>query len=586
MGRKSGIAVRIESWKQRMPDRVWKLLCFVLSLCCLFGVAWLFQALGNVLLYSNKARFSVSLFSTLGTMCLLWYLLKRYSLIFWIPFMAYACGQMLTYWLYGAFVTHTLILAEIMEGTQDEIMAYVTPFNIGICCLLVLFSALLGYVLVCSMRPFKRLHLLGIGLICCLIVGSKFVGHGNKERTISSMWPLADIWRVYHNVEVAKAFNQGMSDDLRALPSPAEAPSALPTLKPDSGVVLVLHIGESVRADRLSLNGYLNQGRSTTPWLDSQKGTSLINFTDCISSSAFTAYAQMTLLTDATRAVSYAKEVDELGVNVDASVKPLSWARAGSVLDLFAANDFSIYSFQGKISRQNVRYEKIARMLTKSVKAWYHAANMPLENMPQIREVLSGHPNENLFFYINNEGSHVPFSFFEEPYAPFQPTHIEFSNPATNAELISNAYDNTIYYLDAYIRQVVEQLKGRPFIYIYVSDHGEYLGHDGMWGRGGITENYHSTGGSRVGMFIITSPEFEALHPHMAEAVQNLREHADMTVGHEHIYHTLLGLVGLETPYYDASLDLCSKSAKPYDGPQPKEKLVPDSLPASYQTKP
>ena len=44
-----------------------------------------------------------------------------------------------------------------------------------------------------------------------------------------------------------------------------------------------------------------------------------------------------------------------------------------------------------------------------------------------------------------------------------------------------------------------------------------------------------------------------------------------MQIGHEHYFHTLLGLVGLQTPYYNAELDLCSPSAKPYDGPAPTD---------------
>lgn len=73
-----------------------------------------------------------------------------------------------------------------------------------------------------------------------------------------------------------------------------------------------------------------------------------------------------------------------------------------------------------------------------------------------------------------------------------------------------------------------------------------------------------------VGMFVICSPEFRQMHPHFAEAVQQLRAHSDMLVGHEHVFHTLLGLIGIRSPYYDSSLDLCSPDARPYEGPHPE----------------
>lgn len=42
-----------------------------------------------------------------------------------------------------------------------------------------------------------------------------------------------------------------------------------------------------------------------------------------------------------------------------------------------------------------------------------------------------------------------------------------------------------------------------------------------------------------------------------------------MSIGQEHIFHTLLGIFGIQTPYYDEELDLSSDKAKPYTGPHP-----------------
>ncbi len=558
-----------ESPKSRKPHWVKSVLLFLFHLACLFGVACLFFSLGDVLFYSFKVRFSVLLFSTLATMCVFWALFRKYSLILWIPCMTFGCGQVIMYWQYGAFINHSLMLAEIMEGTHDEIMAYITPFNIAAVGVLFIFSCGLGWVLARCMRPFKRSHLMILGVIFCAIVGQKYISVSDKARTIRSLWPLNEPWLFHVNIKEAREYNEWLNSDVQSLPSPALKPSSLKTIGADSEVVVVLHVGESVRADRLSLNGYLNQGRSTTPWLDTQKGSTLINYGNCISSHFSTVNAVLTILTDARRA--YLSDAFAMMEGKSAEQHEHG-AKSGSVLDLFAANHFGVYALQGKKAGQELRHDKIMLMLTRRVREKYHAMHSPLENIPQLKALLDAHPRENLFLYVSNEGSHVPFDGYESAYAPFQPEHKRFSNPAVNAEGINNAYDNTIYYLDEYIRQVVEQLKGRPFVYIYVGDHGEYLGHDGMWGRGGSADCYHNTSGCHVPLFVIASPEFESLHPHFAEAVKNLRAHADMTVGHEHIYHTLLGIVGIETPYYNAALDLSSANPEPYTGPQPEKK--------------
>ena len=83
--------------------------------------------------------------------------------------------------------------------------------------------------------------------------------------------------------------------------------------------------------------------------------------------------------------------------------------------------------------------------------------------------------------------------------------------------------------LDAYIQRIAEGLKGRPFVYIYVSDHGEFLGEDDKWGRTWIfserdsvsgLQAYRRSAGSQVGMFILPSDEWLHLHPHFQRAGQ------------------------------------------------------------------
>ncbi|MBR5888489.1 MAG: sulfatase-like hydrolase/transferase, partial [Akkermansia sp.] len=161
---------------------------------------------------------------------------------------------------------------------------------------------------------------------------------------------------------------------------------------------------------------------------------------------------------------------------------------------------------------------------------------------------------------------------YDRQNTPFTPAAVHFQNPASQAQEVNNAYDSTIHYTDEFFRRVTDVVQQRPFVYIYMSDHGEYLGHDGMWGRAALGErhvSYHATTGCRVGMFVLYNEAFERLHPHFAASLQQLRTNAALTVAHEHLFHTLLGLFKLQTPYYNETLDLTSPAAQPYSGPQP-----------------
>ncbi len=526
------------------------------ALWCIFGLAAAYSLIGNVALYNPGAHFLVSAFCALGVLCLLWALLKHYALLFWIPFAFVEMVQHGAFRQYGMHINRPPVLAEMFEASYEEVMVYMTPLNITLMVLVMLLSFGLAWAQKNLLRRVPRLPLANMGMLSLLLAGGALAVSSPEDKSEHNLWPVYEACMIPANIHGANLLNDKTEQFVRNLPSPAEKPSSLATLAGQEGVVLVLHIGESVRADRLSLNGYRNKGRSTTPWLCAQQEQQkLINYSDCISAAPHTCTALITMLTDARRQFNHA--------NPDYS------ARAGSVLDLFSANGFSVYSFFGTRERQVLKYDTVSSALTSTAVARIHAPGNPQTIIPEMAKVLSTHPAENMVFFINNEGSHVPFGYYDAETAPFLPAEPCLSNPVAHAEAVNNAYDNTIHYTDEYIRRVVEKLQGRPFVYIYVSDHGEYLGHDGLWGRGGVSERYHSTSGSRVGMFVIASPEFEALHPHFAEAVQNLRRHADMTVGHEHLYHTLLGIIGIESAYYNAALDLSCENVEPYTGPQP-----------------
>ncbi len=526
------------------------------KLWCIFGLAAAYSLIGNVALYNPGAHFLVSAFCSLGALCLLWALLKHFALLFWIPFGFVEMVQHGAFRQYGMHINRPPVLAEMFEASYEEVMAYLTPLNVTLMVLVLILSFGLAWAQKSLMKRVPRLPLANMGVLSLLLAGGALALSSPEDKSEYNLWPVYEACMIPANIRGANVLNDETESYVKSLPSPADKPSSIATLGGREGVVVVLHIGESVRADRMTLNGYTNGGRSTTPWLCSQQDAGcLINFSDCISSAPHTCTALITMLTDARRQFNHS--------NADYT------ASAGSVLELFSANGFSLYSFFGTRERQVLKYDTVISALSKTSVERFNAPGEPHTILPTMGKVLRENPKQNMLFFINNEGSHAPFGHYEAESAPFRPAQPCLSNPVAHAEAVNNAYDNTIHYTDEFIRRLSEQLKGRPFIYIYVSDHGEYLGHDGLWGRGGVSERYHSTSGSRVGMFVITSPEFEALHPNFAKAVQTLRTHAEMTVGHEHLYHTLLGIVGIESPYYDATLDLSDEAAEPYTGPQP-----------------
>lgn len=523
----------------------------------LWGVlllAALFVSLGHLLAFASLWQLHFPVLLTMGLLCLSWGLLRSWALLFWTPFMAVELLQFIGYHEYGSRI-NSLVLAETFESSMEEAMAYLTPLNLVLMVPLLLLLILFIWLQLRFLRRCGRAELVNTGLLFCGLCGLFASCLCPAGQTANYYWPASEVPELVNAFSEALTINEATINQVEGLESPADKHSTLSTLKGGEGVVLVLHVGESIRADRMSINGY---SRPTTPFLTSC-GEQLINFPSCISAACDTCQAQIAILTNGRRNIH--------------DKNPGMQPTVGSVLDLFAKHDFRVYSFFGRRCAEKLKYDRVVHILTRHSEARYNAPGYPWTSVEQIQQVLQKQEKgQNLLLFINNEGSHTPFGYYDLENPPFTPTTDNFQNPAAQAEEVNNAYDNTIHYTDEFFRRVTALLKGRPYIYIYVSDHGEYLGHDGRWGRAFLGEHphlYHTTEGCKVGMFALYSPEFSSLHPHFAQSVNQLSANSRKTVGHEHIFHTLLGLFGLKTPYYDISLDLTSPAVLPYTGPQP-----------------
>lgn len=492
------------------------------------------------------------------TLSVCWLLLRRHCFILLLPILFIGMMELGSYLQYHT-ILNSMVLTEAFECAKDELMVYVTPNNITGIILgwLVLGAAAYGFT-----RFFRQQHWKNIlGTVVCFagLMGVFFPLIPTCSPSCSRVSAVGTYKRISRALKETRRDIDETVKEFAALPSPAEKPSSLPTLKGNEGCIIVLHIGESVRADRLGCNGY---PRNTTPNLS--RNPRLITWKRCISAAGTTVPSIPVILTNARRCRKY-----------DHNAGEEMMASCGSVMHLFKANGFEIHSFFGALSRQSIRADRMLRLLTSASDHKYYTKDDVQYSVHQIQECLKQRQNQNLFLLINNEGSHAMFYMYDQENPPFTPSMHSAQAASSHKEAVCNAYDNTIHYTDKFVHRVLQALEGRPYVYVYVSDHGEYLGdYGGTWGRGRVGSEYgfyHSTQACAVGAFAICSKEYEALNPAFAKAAAQLKSSSRMTIGHEHFFHTLLGLVGMQTPYYQPELDLCSPQAREYDGLQPDD---------------
>jgi lipid A ethanolaminephosphotransferase len=167
-------------------------------------------------------------------------------------------------------------------------------------------------------------------------------------------------------------------------------------------------------------------------------------------------------------------------------------------------------------------------------------------------------PTRDHFIVLHQRGSHGPAYHTDTPRwsKTFLP-ECDLPNPRNcDRESINNSYDNTILYTDYFLAKVVEFLARHEDVYdvglLYVSDHGESLGENGLYLHGfpyalAPVEQTH------VPMLFWGSTDF---YEHHGIDVACVRANGTREYSHDTVFHTLLPLYYIESPVYREELDV------------------------------
>lgn len=531
------------------------------SVCLLFAFSALSSLCFNVYSFDVPEQLPMSLVLVAGCICIGLGLFGRWSALCWFPVIFLSLIASAAHYMNMEISYGNLI--ELFGATWEDSKDYVTPLNVALLISAVLISGVWLIPAFIIMRRTPRVSLMFCGfLLVTLALSLLQFSDKSIPKDKRSLWPVGSCTSTCYHVCRALKIIRGMKQILQYLPPKGSAilDEPLP-LAEDEGIICVLHIGESMRADHLSINGY---HRDTTPRMAAM--TDLISFSDCTASAPMTDRATMVMLTNARR--------DYLSAHNRAD-----FATSPALPDFFAASErFQTSSFWAK----GALHGQVAPLWVEEVKFYTRSIadnaeipGLPLDQLPYIKEYICRHEGKNLFILLNNRGSHSPFIEYDAGKAHFPVSQtISYSlSPGNNekdAQDVLNAYDNTAYELDVYISELIEHMRGKPFLYIYMSDHGEYVGEEGYWYRAYTSENlFFRTSACKVPFIVYASPELLDKKPDFKEKIDRLKNRKDFMVGQEHLFHTILGLFGFKTPFYTEELDLSSEKVLPYAGPHP-----------------
>lgn len=166
---------------------------------------------------------------------------------------------------------------------------------------------------------------------------------------------------------------------------------------------------------------------------------------------------------------------------------------------------------------------------------------------------------------MHQMGSHGPAYFKRTPpeRKPFQPECASNTLSDCTPESLRNAYDNTIAYTDHFLDLALQWLKTRADAgawdtgLVYVSDHGESLGENGLYLHG-VARALAPREQTQVPMVLWLSPGLQRRDGLRGEC---LGERTAQPVSHDHLFHTVLGLMDIATSVHDRSLDALAPCA-------------------------
>jgi lipid A ethanolaminephosphotransferase len=156
---------------------------------------------------------------------------------------------------------------------------------------------------------------------------------------------------------------------------------------------------------------------------------------------------------------------------------------------------------------------------------------------------------------LHQMGSHGPAYYKRSPdnLKLFQPECTSNALQSCSREALVNAYDNTLRYTDRFLADAVAWLGAQPAdtSLLYVSDHGESLGENNLYLHG-LPYALAPKEQKHVPWVTWLSP---ALQKRLALSPACLNKQADQALTHDNLFHSVLGLMDVQTDVYQPALD-------------------------------
>jgi lipid A ethanolaminephosphotransferase len=308
-------------------------------------------------------------------------------------------------------------------------------------------------------------------------------------------------------------------------------------------VVFVMVVGETARAAEFSLNGY---SRDTNPSLRAHDVISFPRVDSCGTSTADSLPCMF----------SHLGRVNFLRLNGNHYESMLDVFQHAGFRVLWLDNNAGCKGVCQKVEMQSVENLTVPQFCSDG-ECFDEVLLMDLDKI--VRK-----SDRNLVLILHQKGSHGPAYYRRYPasFERFTPSCRTQDLEACSRDEIRNAYDNSILYTDFFLGRVIDLLSSmqeRDTAMLYVSDHGESLGENGLYLHG-LPYRIAQEMQKRVPMILWMSPQFASRFQIDRPRLESI---AGAIYSHDYLFHSIVGLLDVKIAEYDPNRDLFASVRKP-----------------------
>ncbi|WP_296403758.1 phosphoethanolamine--lipid A transferase [Psychrobacter sp.] len=378
-------------------------------------------------------------------------------------------------------------------------------------------------------RVISILACLGLIALCLLPFGDQYASFFRQHKPVR--YYANPVMPIYSLVKMGTDKIDDMRRPKHLIPHAEDAKLIAPAVinsqsgsaQPIKPKLMVMVVGETARADHVSLNGY---ARNTMPLLAKTKD--IYSFKDVSSCGTSTAYSVPCMFSYAGRKdykmdqASYNENVidtlHKLGVNV-----------------IWRDNNSSSKGVADRVTFEDYKSNKLNPECDSECR--------DIGMLKDFDKIVA--KPQNTLLVLHQMGNHGPayYKRYPKEFEVFKPVCESNELSKCDNQSVINAYDNAIVYTDYFLHNIIETLK--PYeqqydvVMIYVSDHGESLGENNIYLHG-LPYSIAPKAQKQVPL-IVWSPASNHID------TNSIVNQLDKPVSHDYLTPTLLSYFGITT---------------------------------------